>query len=103
MEEFLSVKVHDEFAKRIQEENDRQNKRIQKLENASEQITKLAISVEKIASSVEIMTKELEQQGARLKVIEEKPAHNWDKFVWAVVTGAIGIILGYIFTSLGIK
>ncbi len=74
---------HLEFAKRQDEENHRQNKRIDVLEETVRQIGALATSVEKLAVSMESMVKEQEQQGRRLETLEEQSGqmetmHNID-------------------------
>lgn len=74
---------HLEFAKRQDEENHRQNKRIDALEETVRQIGALATSVEKLAVSMENMVKEQEQQGKRLETLEEQSSqmeimHNID-------------------------
>ena len=98
MDEFVTRAEHKEFAERIDKENDRQNKRLSELETAIKEITKITISIERLANSIENMQKELYSQGQRLKDIEDKPKNEWDKLKWvvigAVVTGVVGFILG---------
>ncbi len=101
MEEFLSRKEHIEFEKRMEDEHHRQNRRIELLEKTTEQINKLLVSVEKLALSIENMQKELADQGKRLDVIESRDGEMWRKVVSHVITVAVGIIVGFIFTKLG--
>lgn len=49
MDEFVTKAVHDEFAKRIDEENDRQNHRLSILETGQAQINELVSSVKVLA------------------------------------------------------
>ena len=49
---------HNEFAKRMEEEHHRQNRRIGELEKACEENNKLLVSVERLALSMENMQKE---------------------------------------------
>ena len=58
---------------RIQDEDKRQNRRIENLERNIEIIQKIAISVEKLAVNMESMVKEQESQGARLQKLEAEP------------------------------
>ena len=58
---------HNEFAKRLEEENRRQDKRIELLERSVREIGALTTSVEKLAMSVESMVKEQAKQGERLR------------------------------------
>ena len=67
MGEFLSIDVHNEFAKRVEDEQTRQNHRLANLEEAVSANNKIAISVEKIAINVENMQKEVSKQGEKLE------------------------------------
>ena len=93
---------HEEFRKRIEEENKRQNCRINKLEDTFEKINSLATSTEKLATSMEAMLKEQEEQGGRLKILEERDGEKWRKVVGYIVTAVVGIVVGFILTQIGI-
>ena len=93
---------HEEFRKRIEEENKRQNCRINKLEDTFVTINNLATSTEKLATSMEAMLKEQEEQGGRLKILEERDGEKWRKVVGYIVTAVVGIVVGFIFTQIGI-
>lgn len=101
-DEFVSLAVHEEFAKRIEDEEHRQNRRIEILEGAQEETHKLVVSVEKMALSMESMTRELERQGQRLDRIEEEPADKWRRAVWIVLSAIIGCAITYVLKSIGL-
>lgn len=90
MDEYLSVKVHDEFARRIEAEEERQNHRLNNLEDTIKQLTDLTVAVREMATSMSAMKDSLEAQGKRLEMIEKEPGENWKKAVWIVVAAAIG-------------
>lgn len=92
---------HDEFRKRLEEENKRQDKRIELLEESVREMWALTTSVEKLAQSMESMVKEQEKQGKRLEVLEGRDGEMWRKVVGYVVTAVIGIVLGFVFTQIG--
>lgn len=92
---------HEEFAKRQDDENRRQNRRIEELEETVRQIGALAASVEKLASSMESMVKEQEKQGKRLEVLEGRDGEMWRKVTGHIITAIIGIVIGYVFTQAG--
>lgn len=92
---------HEEFRRRIEEENRRQDKRIELLEENTKQIAALTTSVEKLALSVESMVKEQEQQGTRLETLEARDGEMWRKVTGYIITAIIGIIVGYVFTQIG--
>lgn len=99
MDEFVTRAVHEEFAKRIDEENDRQNHRISILETGQAQINELVSSVKVLAVNMETMSKELSKQGDRLAEIEGKPAKRWETVVACIITGILGFILNMMLTG----
>lgn len=103
MDEFITKDVHEEFAKRVEEENNRQNHRIQVLEDALTKITQLVTAVEKLATNMEHMSKEQETQGSRLQALEAKDGKMWEKVVTHIVTGIISLILGFVACAIGLK
>ena len=92
---------HDEFAKRPDEENKRQNRRIDALEEMVREISSLTASVAKLASSMESMLKEQERQGERLEALEGRDGEMWRKVTGYIITAVTGIVLGFIFTRIG--
>ena len=101
MEDTISRSEHDEFAKRIEERDKRQDRRIELLEENTRQIGALTVSVEKLAQSIEVMCKEQEQQGQRLQTLESRDGEMWRKVVGYVITAIIGIVVGFVFTQIG--
>lgn len=100
----MSRDVHEEFAKRIEDEEKRQNRRIEELEKVIKEINALTVSVEKIAMSTETMAKELNSQGQRLKELEDVPGDNWASIRTGVINaiaaaiggGIVAMLLNYI-------
>lgn len=99
---------HEEFCRRIEAENKRfadedrrQNRRIEEIEETVRQIGALTTSVEKLAISLESMVKEQEKQGKRLAVLENRDGEMWRKATGYLITAVIGIVVGYIFTQVG--
>lgn len=95
-QEYVLSAVHEEFAKRIEDENDRQNRRLDALEVAVKEMTRLTVAVEKMAVSIEGMAAEQKRQGDRLTAIEDKPAKRWEAVVSGIISGIIGIVIGLI-------
>lgn len=92
---------HEEFVKRMEDEDRRQNRRIEILEESVQQFTSLTASVEKLALNMENMLKEQEAQGKRLEALEDRDGEKWRAMISYVGTTIIGILIGYIFTLLG--
>lgn len=94
--EYVTLAVHNEFARRIDEENERQNIRLSALEVGLREVGKITVNVERLAVSMEQMITEQKKQGERLNEIEKKPAKRWD----VVVTGALSAIVGALMAAL---
>lgn len=101
METQITRTEYDEYKKRMDDENHRQNRRIEQLESSITQINNLALSIEKLAQSVESMAKEQETQGKRLVSLERKDGEMWQKVIGYVITTVIGIAIGFIFKQIG--
>lgn len=101
MDDAITRAEHEEFRKRLEEQNQRQDKRISLLEENVRQIGALTTSVEKLALSMESMAKEQERQGERMEVLEGRDGEMWRKVVGYIATAVIGIVLGFVFTQIG--
>ena len=97
----ISREEHEEFRKRMEDENHRQNRRIELLEGSVQQIGKLASSVEKMATSLQSMVKEQEQQGKRLTALESRDGEMWRKVVTYAVTALAGAVIGFVVKQIG--
>ena len=97
----LSKEAFNEYAKRIDEENHRQNVRISNLEDTIKQMSDLTSSVKELAMNMTSMVKEQEKQGKRLEVLEGQDGEKWRKVTSYIATVIIGIVIGFIFKQLG--
>lgn len=104
----ISRAEHEEFMRRMEAENKRlsdedkrQNRRIDALEDTVRQIGTLTASVEKLAISVESMAKAQEQQSGRLEAIERRDGEMWRKVTGYIITAIAGIVIGFIFKQIG--
>ncbi|WP_297984180.1 hypothetical protein [uncultured Oscillibacter sp.] len=107
-EEYVSRHEHEEFRrsmesenKRLEEENNRQNHRLDALEKTIEQVAAINTSVEKLAVSMENMLKEQVSQGKRLETLESRDGEMWRKVVGYVITAIAGVFIGYLFKQVG--
>lgn len=92
---------HEEFRRRIEEENKRQDKRIEILEEKAKRIEGLNSSIEKLALNMENMLKEQLKQGKRLEVLEGRDGEMWRKVVSYAITAIVGIVIGFLFKQFG--
>lgn len=93
---------HEEFSRRIEDWERRQDKRLELLEENVREIGALTTAVEKLAQSVESMVKEQEKQGKRLDELEGRDGEMWRKVVGYIITAAVGILVGFLFRQIGI-
>lgn len=98
MEDFVTKAVHEEFVKRMEEEDRRQNKRIEIIEEKQSQISDLVASVKVLAANVENIAKEINEQGIRLKEIEGKPAKRWEQLIGYVISALVTAAIAYFLT-----
>ena len=104
MDNYITREEHEEFCKRLEAEDTRQNKRLEVLEENVRQIAALTVSVEKMASSMENKAQELGHQGERLAELEKVPGENWDTLksgilgalATAVAGGIIATVINFI-------
>ena len=101
MDEYIRRQEHDEFSRRMEDERKRTSHRLSELEETVRQIGELTASVEKLAASVESMAKSQTKQEARLEELEGRDGQMWRKVRGHVITVVIGIVIGYIFTQIG--
>ena len=92
---------HEEFRRRIEEEEHRQNRRLEVIEGNIAELMKLTASIERLATNMENMLKEQERQGDRLETLEARDGKKWRQVSGYVVTTIIGIVIGYVFLQIG--
>lgn len=97
---------HEEFKGRCDlcdERFARDNKRLNKLEDAFEVTSKLDV---KFGLIIEQLQQQDEQQDQRISTLEQKPAKRWDSLVLALLaslaSGIIGMIIGLAQKGVGI-
>lgn len=101
MDDVITRAEHDEFVRRIDAENERQNHRISMLEESVQKSTTIATNVERLAISMEHMATEQEKQGKRLETLERRDGEMWRKVVVYAVTAIVGIVVGFVFAQIG--
>lgn len=86
---------YDIAVKRIEDEEHRQNRRLDKLEETLKALSDLTLTVGKMAVSLETMAKELEKQGRRLEEIEKTPAGRWNTLISAVIGALVAAAITF--------
>lgn len=99
---YLPMAVHNEYARRMEDEHKRQNQRIKELEDRVEDIGGLTASVASLAKSIEQMAKTQEKQGKRLEALEQKPAKRWESIVEKALLVIVTALITYALSHLGL-
>lgn len=79
-----------EIEKRLDAENQRQNHRLNALEETVKQIHSLATSVEKLAVSVQNMVEEQKKHSERLETLESRDGEMLRKIIGYILTAIAG-------------
>lgn len=86
MDDMISRAEHSEFVKRMEEEDNRQNHRLDTIEKSIETFSRIAGSVERLAENMKTMANEQARLSERIGVIEKKPADNWNTIIKSILT-----------------
>ena len=107
MDDIVTRAEHEEFVKRIDERDKRQDKRLELLEENVKQLGSLTASVEKLAMSMDRMCKEQEKQGIRLEELESRPVRHINSItstartalITAAITSLVSVTITWIIAS----
>lgn len=120
-----AVVVIRERLTRVEESTKSSHHRIDTLESNQREIHNLALSVNSVAQSVQSMAKNLEELGTRvcsieqrpaavldddrvtrieerLSEIEQKPAKDWDRLRWMIISAVVSFVAGATAAHFGI-
>lgn len=98
--EYITREFHEEFARRIDAENERQNRRLTLLEETVRQINDLTVSVKEMAVNMGNMLEEQKKQGERLEKLEREPAETSKQIKQAIITTIVGTAVGAAVTAI---
>lgn len=98
MGEYISRVEHEEFCKRLEEENRRQNHRIDELEKTTQEIHTMSKSLVVMCEKMNTLNESMDTLKDKVEVLEHEPIDTWNKIKGAVITaiasGLVGIIIG---------
>lgn len=100
MDNYITRQEHDEFARRQDAENERQNRRIQLLEDNVRQINELTLTVKEMSVNMSNMLIEMRKQGDRLDALEKEPAETTKQIKQAIITAIVGTVVGAVVTAI---
>lgn len=85
---------------RLRDEDRRQNRRIELLEESAKNIQDLVLSIHTLAHDMKQMLDELQTHGQRLDKLEHEPARKWQRMGDKILDTAIGILAGGAITGI---
>ena len=71
-------------------------RRIDKLEQSTDALNRLATSVEVMATKQDSMADTLDRLDGKVETLEGKPAKRWDAVVAAIITGIVGFVVAWV-------
>lgn len=102
----LTLQQFREYSRRVDAEDERQNRRLEALENSVKEMHGLTLSVERMAANMENMLSAIERQGTliekqgeRLEKIEREPAEAGKKMREIIATAFVGTLVGAVATA----
>lgn len=98
--DYVTKDMHDEFSRRMEEENNRQNNRIKLLEEDVRQINNLTVSVKEMATTMKNMLEEQRKQGERLERLEKEPGESHKQIKMAIVSAVISTVVTAVVTAI---
>lgn len=102
MDEAITRAEHEEFSRRLEDWNKRQDKRLELLEENVREIGTLTASIERLTISVQSMVKEQERQGKRLETLEGRDGAKWRKLMGYIVSALVAGVVGFLLAQIGI-
>ena len=90
MDEVIKTKFDN-----VEAEFRRVSHRLENVEGDVKSFQQIAVSVEKLALTMQGMLEEQKSQGARLDKIEHQPADRWNKLIEKVLELIIAAVIGY--------
>lgn len=77
-------------------------RRLEKLEESTEAITKLATSVQVMATKQDGMAETLDRLDTKVELIEAKPAKRWDSIVEKIILAVAAALVGAVLAHFGL-
>lgn len=91
---------HERRLTEVEERAKSNSHRLDKLEESTEAITRLATSMEVMAERQEKVADTVGKLDRKVTALEEKPGKRWDslvdKIVWAIAAALIGFVLAQV-------
>ena len=102
MDEYITRLEYMERTGRTDDKMNNLDRRLSKVEELSDKLTDMAITMKGMLTTLENMQKEQSEQGERLRKIEEEPADAWKNLKWTIVACLASGLVGLVLAKVGI-
>ena len=99
MDNFVPRKELDAIIKRLDAEDERENHRLNELEETVKHIHTLTASVEKLAVSIQNVVDELRRHSQRLETLESREGEMWRKVIGYILMALASSVMTLLFTK----
>lgn len=102
-ENYITRPEHEEFKKRLEDEESRQNRRLEVIENRVDKLIDMQASLAVMQAGIDSISQEVKRIGAEVDSIKQEPADKWKKAVWIVVSVFLTAVITFFLTNLGVR
>lgn len=93
---------HEKRLTEVESRSKSNTRRLDKLEESTEAINRLATSMEVMVVKQEEVAETVGKLDKKVTDLEAKPVKRWDKFVEKIITALAAAVVGYILAKLGL-
>lgn len=93
---------HERRLTDVEAKAEHNSERIEKLEASTEAISRLATSMEIMATKQEQVATTVEKLDGKVTALEEKPAKRWDGLVEKIIWAVVGAVITFILAKVGL-
>ena len=94
--------AHESRLTAVEERSKSNTHRIDKLEESTEAINRIATSVEVIAERQVQMADSVGELDEKVTALEQRPTKRWDSMVDKAIGAAVGVFIAYLLAQAGI-
>ena len=102
MDDYITRPEHDEFKKRLEDEESRQNRRLEVIENRVDKLIDMQASLAVMQAGIDSISESVKRIGTEVDALKSEPAQNWHKAVWIVFTVIVTAVITYILSKAGV-
>ena len=103
MDDYITRPEHEEFKKRLEDEESRQNRRLDAMETRVDKLIDMQASLAVMQAGIDSINASVKRIGEEVDEWKSEPADKWKKATWIVVTVVLTAAATFILSRLGVK